>query len=116
MFDVDGKKIYLTRGDTFYSTITMTRNGVEYIPDERDTMRFVLKRAGLLSNGTAYRDSRPLLDIDIPVDTCLLKIEPEDTKKLKFGSYVYDIEITFANGDVDTFINNAEFELVPEVG
>ena len=116
MFDVDGTKIYLTRGDTFYSTITMTRNGEEYTPQEGDSLRFVLKRADMVNNRSAYKDARPLIDIPIPIETCILKIEPEHTKPLKFGNYVYDIEITFENGDVDTFINNAEFELIPEVG
>jgi hypothetical protein len=45
----------------------------------------------------------------------ILHLEPDDTKGLGFGEYVYDVELTFANGDVDTFINNARFSLVPEV-
>jgi hypothetical protein len=45
----------------------------------------------------------------------ILELDPEDTKPLPFGSYTYDIEITFANGIVDTFICEARFILTPEV-
>ena len=45
----------------------------------------------------------------------VLRINPADTKALGFGEYTYDIEITFANGDVDTFIHEARFILAPEV-
>lgn len=51
----------------------------------------------------------------IPTSTMILHLDPEDTKDLGFGEYVYDVELTFANGDVDTFINNAKFILAPEV-
>ena len=44
-----------------------------------------------------------------------LYIAPEVTKTLSCGSYVYDIQITFEDGDIDTFINQAKFVLVPEV-
>ena len=44
-----------------------------------------------------------------------LKLEPEDTKGLKFGSYYYDVEVTLSDGRVDTVINNAPFIVLPEV-
>lgn len=116
MYKVEGTKISLTRGDTFYCDISMTRNGEPYVPVEGDSLRFVLKHADMINNNSAYKDDEPLLDIDIPIDTCRLKIASEDTSELTFGKYVYDIEITFANGDVDTFINNASFIILPEVG
>lgn len=61
-----------------------------------------------------YSSSRVLIHKKIPNDTLILYLEPKDTKKLAFGNYVYDIEITFANGDVDTFIRG-EFGIEPEV-
>ena len=45
----------------------------------------------------------------------ILELEPNDTKTLDFGSYVYDVQITFADGRVDTFITEAVFKLTPEV-
>lgn len=53
--------------------------------------------------------------VDIPIDTMKLAIKPEDTKNLAFGKYVYDIELTKANGEVDTFITKAVFKITEEV-
>jgi len=64
----------------------------------------------------AFKDREPVLILkDIPIDTMELHIEPSDTKSLSYQkTYVYDIQITFANGDVRTFISG-ELELLPEV-
>lgn len=77
-----------------------------YTPVDGDKVRFALKQN--------YSSSRTLIYKRIYNDDLILHLEPKDTKKLAFGNYVYDIEITFANGDVDTFIKG-EFELLPEV-
>ena len=77
-----------------------------YTPTDGDRVRFALKQS--------YSSSKVLIHKDIPNDTLVLHLAPSDTKKLAFGNYVYDIEITFANGDVDTFIRG-EFKLEEEV-
>ncbi len=77
-----------------------------YTPVNGDRIRFAMKQN--------YSSSRVLVNKSIPIDTLILHLEPNDTKKLTFGDYVYDIEITFANGDVDTFIRG-ELKLEPEV-
>ena len=46
----------------------------------------------------------------------LLEIAPEDTEPLPFGRYVYDIELTTADGTVDTFISKAIINICEEVG
>lgn len=63
---------------------------------------------------SSYDSSKVLIDKQIPIDTQVLHLQPSDTKRFPFGKYVYDIQITFANGDVDTFIKG-EMELTPEV-
>lgn len=100
------KEIELTRGDTLKVKIDVLINGEAYIPRPEDSLRFAMK--------TAYNASKLLIHKDIPIDTCILHLEPQDTKKLRFGDYVYDIQITFANGDVNTFISG-RFRLNPEV-
>ncbi len=77
-----------------------------YTPVNGDRVRFAMKQS--------YASSKVLIDKAIPTDTLILKLNPSDTKKYAFGTYVYDIEITFSNGDVDTFIRG-EIELLPEV-
>ena len=81
-------------------------NGEVYKPESGDKIRFSMKRN--------YSSSKVLIHKRIPNDTLILYLEPKDTKRLAFGTYVYDIEITFANGDVDTFIRG-EFRIEPEV-
>lgn len=108
MVKIEGTSITLTRGDSFYSDINIKNpDGTDYTPQEGDAVRFALKKK--------YTDAEPLILKSIPTDTLLLHLEPEDTKTLAFGKYVYDIELTKANGDVDTFIYEAEFELAKEV-
>lgn len=105
---VIGTSISLTRGDTFKGTVNiMYADGTAYEPVEGDSVRFALKKT--------YNDNEPLLEKDIPINTLLLHIAPEDTKNLSYGKYVYDIQLTRSNGDVDTFITKATFRVTEEV-
>lgn len=107
-FKVKKNTIFLTRGDTFKAHLTINNpNGTEYTPQEGDTIRFALKEN--------IEDQECLILRDIPIDTMLLVLNPEDTKGLEFGSYVYDIQLTKANGDVDTFITASKLKLTAEV-
>lgn len=106
---VSGTTIVATRGDTIKLHVELYDSEEhEYIPQEGDRIRFAMK--------VDYNDAVPVLEKEIPIDTQILKIEPEDTKHLPQPSqYVYDIQITYANGDVDTFIDRAKFKLTEEV-
>lgn len=107
-YSVSGTMITLTRGDTFTALITITDSeGNQYAPVKGDRIRFAMK--------TDCEDGAPLLIKEIPVDTMILVIEPEDTKSLAFGKYVYDIELTKVTGEVDTFITKATLKLTEEV-
>ena len=100
--------IYLTRGDTFKAVVTILNpDGTEYSLAGGDTVRFALKEC--------VCDEECLIVKDIPITTMLLVIESEETKKLSFGDYVYDIQLTKANGDIDTFITASKFKITEEV-
>lgn len=107
-FSVFGTNITLTRGDTFKAYVDIyNSDGTEYVPSEGDVVRFALKRS--------YSDCSEVLIVkEIPIDTLLLQLDPSDTKDLSYKTYVYDIQITFANGDVDTFLRG-ELTLTEEV-
>ena len=100
------KKISLVRGDTLKLKIDIYINDEPYTPVSGDSVRFAMKQS--------YTSNKILINKPVPIDTLVLQLDPRDTKKLSFGKYVYDIEITFANGDVDTFISG-ELVLTPEV-
>ena len=107
-YNIKGTTITLTRGDTFMAQIELTDpNGDPYIPVEGDVISFAAK--------TSYNDLEPCILKDIPIDTMKLVLEPADTKNLKFGSYVYDIQIVKATGEVDTFITKAKLIITEEV-
>lgn len=107
-FKVRKNTIFLTRGDTFKARLTINNpDGSVYTPVEGDKIRFALKEN--------VEDKECLILRDIPIDTMLLILYPEDTKSLEFGSYVYDIQLTKANGDVDTFITASKLKLTAEV-
>ena len=115
MYEINGTTISMTRGDTFICQVSLTRDGVEYTPVDGDVISFAMKRNVLNTSKTAYLDETPLIQKTVPINTMLLRLDTEDTQSLPFGSYVYDMSITFSNGDVDTFINGAKITLLPEV-
>ena len=103
-YRIDGTTIYLTRGDTLEARVEAI---LPDIPKEGDSIRFAMK--------ADYEDPEPLLLKDIPTDTMMLVLDPDDTKHLPFGKYVYDIQLTYAGGKTDTFIPKGRLRLTEEV-
>lgn len=107
-YSVKGTTITLTRGDSFAADIDIFQpNGHPYIPIEGDSIRFAMKKT--------VKDEEPLILKDIPIDTLKLTLDPEDTKDLDFGNYIYDIQLTKSTGEVDTFITKSTLILTEEV-
>lgn len=109
-------EIKLTRGDSLSVKIDLYNSAGEvYTPEEGDRIRFALKRSDIRNDRKGFKDEDPLIEKSIPIDTLTLELAPTDTKSLAFITYAYDIEMTFANGRVDTFVQNAKFTIMPEV-
>lgn len=107
--EISGSTIKMTRGDTLRVVLTLKdEEGNVYTPQENEIIRFAMKKD--------YDDPEPLLLKIIPHDTMELVLDPVDTKNLpQPSSYVYDMEITYANGDVETFIKEAKLKITQEV-
>ena len=101
---ITDNKITMTRGDTLRVAVSMTRNGEPYTPVSGDAVRFAMKNKRMTTGGKEYYDDEPILIKPIPIATMVLELESDDTKQFDFGTYCYDIQITFADGTVDTFI------------
>lgn len=103
-YSIKGKRITLTRGDTFPCTVSILNpDGTPYEVQAGDTVRFMLsERAGgptILSktlSGGAFQ------------------LDPADTNQLDFGTYFFDVQMTFADGTVDTFIAEGQLTLTDE--
>ena len=104
MFGIMGTTITITRGDTARIDVAIKN----YTPTEGDRIKFAVKKD--------YEDETELITKYIDPEEMLLEIMPSDTKPLAFGRYVYDMELTTTNGDVDTFIRKAIFNVSEEVG
>lgn len=111
MVEVNGTTIKMVAGDTAKIMVSLTdATGAAYTPEAGDAIRFAVK--------DSYYSDTVLLENTIPTETMTLVIHPGDTKSFAELSpskdYVYDIQITFENGDVDTFIRG-KFILLGEV-
>lgn len=104
---VSGTSISITKGDTAKIEVSLKQyDGKEYKPADGDVLTFAVKK-------TYDRDI--LIRKEIPPDTRALVLEPMDTKCLEVGKYIYDMELKTSSGEVDTFINCATFQILPEV-
>lgn len=101
MIRVNGNKIRMTRGDSLCASVVIKRNGETYTPVEGDRIRFAMSKAYKSENRYEL-----LLTKEIPYDTLLLELYPEETADLEYGTYNYDIEMTSLDGRVDTFISS----------
>ncbi len=114
MVTVTNNKVTMTRGDTLRLKVDILVNDEPYAPQENDVVRFAMKHDELNEAGTDFADVEPLVEKTIPNETLVLELVPGDTKPLGFGKYAYDIQITFADGTVDTFISDT-IKLTKEV-
>lgn len=108
---INGTTISLTRGDSFSCSVKIYSSGGKsiYTPNENDKIKFTVK--------TGYdEDDEVLIRKNISPTDLTLSINPQDTKSLNYGTYVYDIELTTADGRVDTFITKAKLKITEEVG
>ena len=116
MIKIKGQTIEMTRGDTLVVAFRLLLNNNTYTPSAGDSLKFMLGYSGLNPKRTAYKNPGVIVSKDVPIDTLILRLDPEDTESLDFGIYVYDLQLTQANGRVDTLIQGKNFILDAEVG
>lgn len=111
MVKIEDNVITITRGDTLDTNVSIkTKGGEDFVPAEGDVIRFALKK-------TFKPTEEPIIFKVIPNETLHLRLEAEDTKLLlaRDEPYAYDVQITMANGTVDTFIDRGKFFVTDEV-
>lgn len=104
-YSVKGTNVTITRGDAFSANICIYQpNGKLYNLVEGDIVQFAMKKS--------TKDTTILILKDIPKETMKLVLNPDDTKELDFGTYMYDIQLKKATGEVHTFITKSYFTVV----
>ena len=94
--------ITCTQGDTFETPLHMYvgkgANKEPYIPSQGDTIRIAIK--------SDYSDAEPIIKKIIPNDTLIVRIQAEETKRLKARKkpYVYDIQLVTPDNTTITFL------------
>lgn len=109
MLQISGTGITLTRGDSAYINVSIKdAKGNTYTPGPGDRIRAQVRQD---ANSTKI-----LFESEIPYDTLVWHIKPEDTNGAQMGkSYVYDMQIETTEGDVFTFIPVSAFTVSKEV-
>ena len=114
-FSVIRNRISITRGDSAQITLTIRDRvtGQQFVPGPDDRLTFTVKQelsdevplvVKTLDNGIVRREQE-----------CLLLLVPEDTARLPFGTYRYDVELVLASGYTDTVIPPSQFIVTGEV-
>lgn len=106
MYEINGTTIRLTKGDTFICTVSLTKDGTAYTPVEGDEIEFEMRRL-------PFDKGDPALEKSIDTETMMFELEPSDTAELDSGEYVYKMRMTYADGFVDTFIDDERLILTP---
>ena len=107
MFNIINDNIIrITRGDTGYFSVKLFKDGKDYTLGDKDTLVFSVKRR--------TTDSETLIRKELLAST-LIRINPVDTKDLQYGTYYYDVQVTFENGDVNTVVQPTRFIILEEV-
>ena len=111
MLVITDNNIKLTRGDTARFTVpTYIVIGEEKHPydiKEDDVLTLTVKKE--------YADEVAMIEKKV-TGINLFHIKPEDTKPYDFGTYKYDVQITTADGDNYTIVEDKKFKITNEVG
>lgn len=104
MLKISSQDITLTRGDTARIKLGITRGGEAY-DYSADTVVFSVKKS----------TATPDYVFQKTVQDGVVTILPTDTASLLYGTYVYDVQLTTAGGDVCTVITPHNFIVAQEV-
>lgn len=108
-------EITMVRGDTLIIAVDiLDENGAAYNPAVDDVVTLTIREWS--DTGTvALQKTSGDADVDIVAGGWEITIQPADTADWEYISYVYDIEVTLADGYKQTIIPYASFTLTREV-
>ena len=111
MITINKTDISITRGDSAYITFSVTdSSGNRVTLGNGDLIRCQVRDKNI--------DGDLIFEGDISVDrnnNIVWHIKPENTTDCVVGTYYWDAQIEYSNGDVYTFINISKFNILPEI-
>jgi hypothetical protein len=109
---VNGTEMYMTRGDTETITLELYDQDDEQIElISGDKVYFTVKTSTQTSNIVFQK----IVENFTEGNEAVFDILPNDTKNLRYGDYVYDIQLTTVTGRVITVIAPSKFVIGSEV-
>ncbi len=111
---VVGNNISITRGDSAVIALEITdTSGAPYIIADGDQLTMTVK--------ASIDDVVPVIvkTLDYGIvrgdDAVEIHIDPRDTARLRYGDYIYDVELVMADGYTDTVIPPSQLTITGEV-
>jgi uncharacterized membrane protein YkoI len=106
MLKVVNNAIYLTRGDTAILQLSIKQDdGSDYAIADTDNVLFTIKKS--------TKEKTVILQKSVMDGK--IKINPEETSSLEYGTYFYDVQLRKGDGTVATVITPFPFILSEEV-
>jgi hypothetical protein len=105
-------KVYLTRGDTGSLTLNIKdeKTNLPYLLKDDDVLYFTVKK-NINTNTKSFQKVITSFNEGVAE----IFITNADTKDLPFGEYVYDCQVTSADGSINTVIKPKPFYITEEV-
>lgn len=101
----DLKNLKMTRGDS----ASISVNGLTLV--NGDKVYLTVKE----NTNTSDKKFQKVVTSFTQEGNAVIIIEPSDTKNLNYKTYIYDIQVTKANGSVSTVVKPHEFKIEYEV-
>ena len=109
MIKINKTEISITRGDTAYIEFSLTDAfGHTIVLHANDRVRCQVRDkvdGNLIFEGLMSYDNNHII----------WKIRPEDTADESLGTYYWDAQLEYSNGDIFTFVPVSKFEIMPEI-
>lgn len=109
MFDITGiteTDIRITRGDSATLTVELFDDSGKYDLKPGDKLQLCAKKN--------VNDSQYAINITAD-EYATFAFEPDDTKNLEFGTYLYDIQLTLKDGKIYTVIPLSHIIITEEI-
>lgn len=98
--------IHLTRGDTAHFIVEIAHNDGVYEPERGDELTFSVKKSTRAEDFIIQKKFKPAE---------VLVLNPEDTKNVGFGRYIYDVQLSKHNGEIYTIVEPTYFYIKEEI-